>query len=90
MANHNRVEYGDIGSTFGAMVKLARENGLTIRHYNETGELPRTFELVYRGTSKGEVPIVGNLSVDDVIGNNTVKHGLTLKQIIEKQSKYAN
>ena len=79
-----KVEYGDISSTFGIMVELARENGLTIRHYNETGELPRTFELVYRRTPKGEVPIVGNLSVDDVIGNNNVKEGQTLKQIIEK------
>ena len=79
-----KVEYGDISSTFGIMVELARENGLAIRHYNETGELPRTFELVYRRTPKGEVPIVGNLSVDDVIGNNNVKEGQTLKQIIEK------
>lgn len=87
MTNNNRVEYGDISSTFGIMVELAREYGLTIRHYNETGELPRTFELVYRRTPKGEVPIVGNLSVDDVVGNNTIKDGLTLKQIIEKYGK---
>ena len=86
MMASQKVEYGDIGSTFGIMVELARENGLTIRHYNETGELPRTFELVYRRTPKGEVPIVGNLSVDDVVGNNNVKEGQTLKQIIEKHS----
>ena len=87
MINNNRVEYGDIGSAFGVMVELARDHGLTIRHYNETGELPRTFELVYRRTPKGEVPIIGNLSVDDVVGNNTVKDGMTLRQVIEKNGK---
>jgi len=81
------AQRGDITSTFAIMVELARNNGLTIRHYNETGELPRTFELVPRLTPKGEIPIVGNLSVSDIVGNQTVKNGLTLRKIIENYSQ---
>ena len=72
----------DTGSTWCDVRDMATANGLTLRHYNQKGEYPRTFELVPRWTPKGEIPIIGNLSVPDITGNTTLKGGKTLKQII--------
>lgn len=77
----NKASY-QTGSTWLEMRDMATANGLTLRHHNQKGEYPRTFELVPRWTPKGEIPIIGNLSVPDITGNVTLKNGKTLRQII--------
>ena len=44
----------------------ATSKGLTLRQETETGVKPRTFELVYAGTPRGNVPIKGEITRDEV------------------------
>lgn len=44
----------------------ATSKGLTLRQETETGVKPRTFELVYAGASKGDVPIKGGITREEV------------------------
>ena len=80
----------DTGSTWCDMRDMATANGLTLRHHNQKGEYPRTFELVPRWTPKGEIPIIGNLSVPDITGNVTLKDGMTLTQLILKNTIHSS
>lgn len=44
----------------------ATSKGLTLRQETETGVKPRTFELVYAYSPKGDVPIKGGITREEV------------------------
>jgi len=48
----------------------ATSKGLTLRQETKKGFKPRTFELVYKSTSKGDVPIKGGITRKEVTLKN--------------------
>ena len=48
----------------------ATAKGLTLRQETDTGVKPRTFELVYRGTPRGETPIRGGITRQQITRND--------------------
>ena len=53
---------------------VATSKGLTLRQETETGVKPRTFEVVYANTLKGDVPIKGGITREEVTleSDNTI------------------
>lgn len=60
------------------LCKAATVKGLTLRQETDTGVQPRTFELVYKYTPKGNVPIKGGITREEV----TLKSDNTILNLI--------
>lgn len=81
---HSSIKRGKTSSIYNELLKLAKSKGLTLRPSNDSGDIPMKFELVYRGTSKGDNSIIDDLSADEVAACGILKNGYSLREFIEK------
>ena len=71
---------------FKCLEVLAKNNGMTLRRANESGCLPMTFEVVYRGARRDSVALIPDILVGAIWNMEPVKHGLNIEEVILKYS----